>query len=167
MNDAGATKRPPFFDLRSGAILRVRRLILSIGLAYLAGGSQAVTAQTEKSKTSSHVKVHASADKPAADGRQAITITCEIDQAHLLIGNKVPKDLESSRFSVRFTIDGKPVEAEVVYSPGTVKKDNVIGDHTLYQGRIMTTGIIRRAANDSSPVEVTIRMHGFSRQHDY
>src|SRR5262249_570923 len=62
-------------------------------------------AQPEKSKTAAYVKVQAVTDDPDGAGRQAFTISLEIDEKYFLIGDRVPGDLEELRFRVEVVVN--------------------------------------------------------------
>ena len=143
----------------------VRWLSISVGFFLL--GAAPAFAQSEASKTVTYVKVHGVAHKPSDTGDQNVTISLEINEKYYLIGDKVPEDLAPFRFRVKFLVNGKPVEAKITYPAGKIEKDKLLGDYTIYEGKVTCTGTIRRVAGDTSPVEVVVTMQGYPQQRGY
>jgi hypothetical protein len=154
-----------FFGIVSVIVARTSCFFISVGVLLYAAGP--VLAQPERSKTSSYVKVRGVANKPNDTGRQIVTVTLEIDENYILIGDKVPEDLATLQFQVKFIINGKPAEAEILYPRGKVEKDKVFGDYTIYEGKVACTGTVRRAAGDTSPIEVVVTMQGYPQRRTY
>src|SRR4051794_1529151 len=104
-------------------------ITLVVALSTVLVAKCSAYAQSERSKTSTFAKIDAVATKPDADGQQILTVTIEIDGAYLLIGNKVPEDLESQRFTISLKSNGMPIDAKIAYPTGLVEKDKIIGDY--------------------------------------
>jgi hypothetical protein len=136
------------------------------GLLLMTVMPAGLLAQPEKIKTATHVKVRAEATKPA-DGRQTVRIELEIDPDYYLIGNQVPELLAPSGFRVSFLVKEMPVAADIVYPPGTLKKNDIIGDYTKYRGKVVTTATVQRAAGDTGPLEVVLWMQGYPLRQTY
>jgi uncharacterized protein YyaL (SSP411 family) len=105
------------------------------------------------------VKVTATADKPSADGKQTVTVTLAIDKDWHTYANPVGNsDLESARTTV--TVDGKakPRGVKVEYPKGKKVKDPLVGDYQVYEGNIEIKAVVERAAGDTGPLDVTVKL---------
>src|SRR5947209_1696163 len=87
-----------------------------LALAFLAGLTPGPDARAQGKNSTTVVKAKAAADKPGADGRQAVTLTLSMDKDWYIYANPVGNaDFEDNQTVVKFTVKGKPVEAKVDY----------------------------------------------------
>ncbi|MBY0232071.1 MAG: protein-disulfide reductase DsbD N-terminal domain-containing protein, partial [Gemmataceae bacterium] len=120
-------------------------------LALLAACLAAVPALASSAEK---VKASVSAGK-AEGGKQAVTITLDIDKEFHLYANPVGnKDLEENQVTVTFTSGKAKAGAEVKYPAGELKKDKVVGDYRIYKGKVVITAMVERAKG--SPLEAAI-----------
>jgi uncharacterized protein YyaL (SSP411 family) len=105
------------------------------------------------------VKATAKGDKPAADGKQTVTVTLTMDKGWHVYANPVGnQDLDSARTIVALSGKIKPKAVNVDYPKGKVVKDMVVGDYNVYEGRVEIKATVERAADDVGPLEVTIKL---------
>ncbi len=117
--------------------------VVLCGLAMLSPGES--RGQGAK-KSDAYVKVTAKADKPDADGNQAVTLLLMIDKGWHAYANPVGlDDLADAATTVKAA--GKTQLVKVEYPPGTLHKDKVVGDYKVYEGAVPIKATIRRAAN--------------------
>jgi hypothetical protein len=121
-------------------------------------------ALAQKSKTSeSVVKVTAKADKPDADGKQVVTITMGIDKDWHTYANPVGlEDLQDSQTVVEFGGKTKPASVKIDYPKGKVQKDEVVGNYSIYEGKIEIKATVQRAKGDRGPLEVKVKFQACS-----
>jgi DsbC/DsbD-like thiol-disulfide interchange protein len=140
---------------------RTATRLLSLALAVLAVALlfSGRTASAVESKD--QVKITATADKPDAEGKQTVTITLEVQKPWHLYANPVKnEDMVSSQTTVKFTANNKPAEdAKIKYPEGSEVKDATVGNYFVYEGKVEITATVRRAKDDTSPLEATISLH--------
>jgi DsbC/DsbD-like thiol-disulfide interchange protein len=125
-------------------------------LAVLLCDSGPVLAQAKKSD--SVVKVEAKADKPDADGKQTITITLDIDAPWHVYANPVEnEDLTSAQTVVSIGPKDKVKDVKIEYPTSKLQKDNDI-TFKIYEGKVTIKAQVKRAKDDNSPLEVTIKL---------
>lgn len=136
--------------IRNGSAL----LALAAGIALAA----ALPALGQATGSDSVVKAKATADKPGGDGKQVVTITLEVDPKYHLYANPVGNaDLESSQTTVTVTGKARPESVKVDYPAGELVKDKVVGDYKIYKGKVTIKATVQRAANDTEPLEVSVK----------
>ncbi len=125
-------------------------------LALLLCDSATVQAQTRKSD--SVVKVDAQADKPDADGKQAITITLDIEKGWHIYANPVEnEDLTNAQTVVRVAAKGKVENVKVEYPGGKLQQDS--GEKfKIYEGKVVIKAQVKRVKGDTSPLEISITL---------
>jgi uncharacterized protein YyaL (SSP411 family) len=105
------------------------------------------------------VKATATADKPGADGKQAVKITLAIEKNWHLYANPVGNEgLESSQITVSVTGKAKPQSVKIEYPKGKVVKDPLVGDYLVYEGTVEIKAAVQRAGGDTGPLEVSIKL---------
>jgi uncharacterized protein YyaL (SSP411 family) len=105
------------------------------------------------------VKIEAQADKPNADGRQTATLNFTIDKGWHLYANPVPEDFPGLPVVITLTkpkLD--PKDFKVEYPKGKLVKDALVGDYWVYEGKTSIKTSLRRAKDDSGPVEFSVRI---------
>jgi DsbC/DsbD-like thiol-disulfide interchange protein len=131
---------------------------LALALAALAGAAQA---QLKKSDTV--VKAEAKADKIAADGTQAVTITLTIDKGWHIYANPVGNaDLEGTQTTASISSKNKLQDVKVEYPEGKLVKDKTVGDYKTYQGTVTLKATVRRAKGDAEPLDVEVKVQACS-----
>jgi len=110
-------------------------------------------------KSGAVVKLTASAEKPSAEGRQAIAITLTIENPWHLYANPVGlKSLEESQTTVRILHHGKEIAAQVDYPSGKLVKDNTVGDYLVYEGEVRISAQVIRPKDADAPLEVEVHV---------
>jgi len=140
---------------------------LALYLDARAGKSELVAAKNElplqgggAKKSDSVVKVSAKAapEKPGADGKQEVTVTLKIDEGwHAYANPPGLEDLEPVQTTVTLKPTVKPEEVKVDYPKGKVINDPALGKYNVYEGTVTIKATVRRAAGDTSPLEVTVK----------
>jgi hypothetical protein len=129
---------------------------LFIVCASLLAAGPAVHAQP---KSSSVVKVTATADKPGDDGKQVITITITPEKPWHVYANPVGNvDLVDAQTTVTISGKGKPEVVKIEYPAGTVVKDKVVGDYKVYDAKVTIKATIKRAKGDTEKVNVAVKL---------
>jgi DsbC/DsbD-like thiol-disulfide interchange protein len=134
-------------------------LLMSAGLFLLAGGlREGAATAAQKGKTSeSVVKVTAKADKPDANGKQAVTITMEVEKDWHTYANPVGlEDLEDAKTVVTITGKNKLEDVKIDYPKGKLQKD-VVGDYSIYVDKVTIKAKVQRAKGDTGPLQVTVK----------
>jgi DsbC/DsbD-like thiol-disulfide interchange protein len=135
-------------------------LILTGAVVLVLTTSPPVPAQGGKGKSETKVKAAASATKPDADGNQVVTVTLDIEKGWHLYANPVGnEDLDGAKTIVTVTSKVKPQSVKVEYPPGTVHVDKVIGNYKVYEDRVAIRALVQRAAGDTGPLLVTVKMN--------
>src|SRR6266446_5939304 len=110
-------------------------------------------------KSAAKVKATATADKPAADGKQVVTITLTVDKGWHAYANPVGlQDLADAQTSVTVTGKGKPEVIKIDYPQGKLVKDKVVGDYKVYEDKVEITATVRRAKGDTTPLDVAVKL---------
>jgi uncharacterized protein YyaL (SSP411 family) len=109
-------------------------------------------------KSDAVVKVTAAADKPDANGQQTITVSIAIDPGWHLYANPVPKDFPG--IPVTLAVDGKikPKDVKVDYPEGKLIKDELAGDHRIYEGTVAIKAKVVRAKDDTGSLELSVKV---------
>jgi DsbC/DsbD-like thiol-disulfide interchange protein len=127
---------------------------LALTFATLAGAAQA-----QLKKSDGVVKAEAKADKIADDGTQVVTVTLTIDKGWHLYANPVGnEDLADNQVVVSLSSKNKLQDVKVEYPEGKVKKDKTVGDYKIYEGKVTVKATVRRAKDDTEPLEVAVKL---------
>ncbi len=126
----------------------------------LPGPPRASSAQfTEAARkyVANRVQVSAEAGKIDNAGRQAISLSLQIEKGwHLLANPSGLPDLE--RYETRVTVEGKGVSAvKVVYPRGIEVEDEVLGKWKKYEGKVGIRIELQRDGRAGEPVEIRVR----------
>jgi DsbC/DsbD-like thiol-disulfide interchange protein len=133
---------------------------LIVALTMLSGTA---TAQKRAKNSEAVVKVTAKADKPDADGKQVVTITLNVDKDWHTYANPVGlEDLEGAQTVVQITAKKKPESVKIDYPKGKVHEDKVVGNYSIYEGKVEIKATVQRAKGDSSPLEVKVKFNACS-----
>jgi DsbC/DsbD-like thiol-disulfide interchange protein len=139
---------------RKAASISMLALVLAGGLP-----TAGLWAQGGAKKSDALVKVSAKADKPDADGKQAIAVTIQIEPGwHIYANPPGLKDLEAVQTTVSFSSKTKPEELKVDYPSGNLVKDAILGNYNVYEDKVTIKATVRRAKGDTSPLEVTLKL---------
>jgi thiol:disulfide interchange protein len=134
-------------------------------LAFLAGLILGPDARAQGKLSDTVVKAKATADKPGADGKQAVTLTLTMDKGWYIYANPVGNaDFEDNQTVANFAVKGKRVEAKVDYPAGEVVKDAVVGSYRIYPNPVTLKATVQRAKGDTSPLEVSIKVQACSKK---
>jgi Disulphide bond corrector protein DsbC len=105
----------------------------------------------------SHVKVTATAGNIDKDGRQTITIKMDIhDDFHVYANPVKYEDLEPAQTVVKIS-SAKKLEEVTVYYPAGERQSIQKDSYQIYEGNVEILAIVKRAAGDTGPLEVTVR----------
>jgi hypothetical protein len=141
---------------------RVRRGArpLALGLAgCLLLAACAADAAAQAKKSDSVVKATAKTDKPGPDGQQTVTLTLDVSKPWHLYANPVGnKDLADNETTVTVSGKTKLEGVKVEYPPGKVWKDTVVGDYKVYEDTVTIKVHVRRAKNDTGPLDLSIKL---------
>jgi hypothetical protein len=108
------------------------------------------------------VQVRATSSKRDATGKQVIRIVVTIDKGWHLYANAVPKDFPGIPTTVAAAFKTKPEEFQVEYPAGKPVQDPVAGDHSVYQDSVTIKATVRRAKEDKSPLDLSLRVQACS-----
>jgi uncharacterized protein len=115
-------------------------------------------------RSDSVVKVKATAEKPTADGKQAVTVTLTIDKGWHVYANPVgPEDLVAAQTTVAVS-KTKPEDVQVEYPKGTEVEDNVVGKYRMYEGTVTIKATVRRGKEETGPLEVAVKFQACTKQ---
>jgi hypothetical protein len=113
----------------------------------------------QKGKTSeSVVKITATADKPDAAGKQAVAIVMEVEKDWHTYANPVGlDDLEDAKTVVTITSKSKLEDVKIDYPKGKLHKDSVVGDYSIYVGKVTIKATVQRVKGDTGPLQVSVK----------
>lgn len=119
-------------------------------------------------KSDTKVKATATAEKLAADGKQKVTITLDIEKnwylyANPLGGNKYAEDnLSDNKIIISFKAKDK-LQADVNYPKGKFKSEVIskdeVAEYHIYQNQVTIAALVRRTAGDGSPLEIMVQVN--------
>jgi hypothetical protein len=108
-------------------------------------------------KFDSHVKVEVIADKPDADGKQAIAVTLEVEPGWHVYANPANHELfEKEATKVKASVGGQSVDVKMDYPRGKLIEDAVAGNFRVYERKVTIKGTLHRDRGDARPVKVTV-----------
>jgi DsbC/DsbD-like thiol-disulfide interchange protein len=129
--------------------------LLTAGVLLGANTPQA-SAQPKESKDA--VKIAATADTPDADGKQNVTMAIDIQAGWHLYANPVNnQDMVSSQTVVKIAAGGKLEDVKITYPAGKTKKDTA-GNYDIYEGKIVIKATVKRAKDDTSPLDISVML---------
>jgi len=122
--------------------------LCGLGTSLVAGGK----------KSDAEVKVSATAGKIDPAGLQIVTVTLDINKGWHIYANPVGNDdLGSAQTVLTVKAAAKPAVVTVMYPPGKVKEDKIVGNYNYYQDKIVLKASVKRASGDTSPLELNVR----------
>lgn len=142
----------------------VRTGIALVAVAVFAALPAAAHAPVKKSNDM--VMVTATAGKIENDS-QKVTFTLDIEKGWHLYANPVGlDDLADNKTVVEISGATKLKSVKVMYPPGTVVKDDVVGNYMVYQGKVTITAEVVRAKGDTEPLSAKIKVQACSEGKD-
>jgi DsbC/DsbD-like thiol-disulfide interchange protein len=133
-------------------------------LALVIAGSVASRLEPELlaqvKKSDAFVKVTAKGGKADSDGKQAVTITIQIEKGWHIYANPVGDDsLKPVQTVVTVTGKEKPQDVKVEYPEGkTVKDPDLKIEYKTYEDKVEIKAQVQRAKGDSGPLEVSVKV---------
>jgi uncharacterized protein len=106
----------------------------------------------------SKVQVRATAERPDAGGNQVVTLSLRIEPGWHVYANPAPPDFPGIPTTVTVEGKNKPESVKVEYPKGKLVRDQVAGDHSIYEGTVVIKATVRRAKADASPLGVRIML---------
>jgi hypothetical protein len=144
----------------------VALLTLAVAALLALDTVDSLQAQALGDKTSAgKVKAQATATKPDASGKQVITVTLDIDKGwHLYANPPDNKIVADAQTVVTVKTPVKPQSVDVKYPPGSRYFDEVAKEtFKVYEGRVMIRAIVQRAAGDTGPLQVLVKVNACNR----
>jgi hypothetical protein len=109
-------------------------------------------------RSDSVVKVAASASKPDDKGREIVTVTFDIDKPWHIYANPVGQEtLEGAQTEITIAGASKPKLLKVEFPKGRKIEDKLVGDYSVYEGKVEIKAIVERAPGDKEPLELTAK----------
>jgi uncharacterized protein YyaL (SSP411 family) len=113
---------------------------------------------TVAKRSDSVVKVSATSGRLGPDGRQPIKLVLTIEKGWHVYANPVGNaDFEAAATSVTISGMVKPKAVKVDYPKGKIVNDSLVGNYSVYEGRVELEAKVERAAGDTGPLEVTVK----------
>jgi DsbC/DsbD-like thiol-disulfide interchange protein len=112
--------------------------------------------QAGGTKSESQVKASVEASKIDAKGTQTVTITLDIAKGWHLYANPVNHEfLEGGQTTVKVTSKEKPQSVKIKYPAGKTIVDKK-EKYDIYEGVVKIEATVKRAASDTSPLEISV-----------
>lgn len=138
--------------VRYTAVALAGALVLALGTTACLSG--------EDKTSAGKVKALAKASRPDADGRQKITLTLQVERGWHIYANPVGnQELAESKTDVSITGKTRPQSVKVEYPKGTARMDKIFGKHRVYEGEVAIQAVVQRAAGDTGPLQVMVRVY--------
>jgi DsbC/DsbD-like thiol-disulfide interchange protein len=138
-------------------------IVVLSNLAACFASVPATPAQKGGKTSESVVKVTAKADKTNADGKQVVTITMQAEKDWHTYANPVGlEDLESAQTVVTITSKNKPEDVKIDYPKGKLHKDEVVGNYSVYEGKVTIKATVQRAKGDTGPLQISVKFQACS-----
>jgi len=115
-------------------------------------------------RSDSVVKIVAAAEKPNAEGVQVVQLTLTIDEGWHLYANPVPKDFPGIPVTVSIDAKNKSKIIQVEYPKGKPVRDAIVGDHQVYEGKIVITAKLSRAKDDMAPPDLQVKVQACNKE---
>jgi DsbC/DsbD-like thiol-disulfide interchange protein len=111
-------------------------------------------------KSDAKVKAAATAKKSGADGKQAVTITLDIDKGWYIYANPLNANTDVLKENVtRVTVKAKDkIQSTVKYPTGKPKMEDKY-KFDIYEGKITIQADVQRTMGDVSLLEVSIHVN--------
>jgi hypothetical protein len=109
------------------------------------------------------VKMDAVAEKRGADGKQRLTITLSLDKDFYVFANPPGhEEFISAKTTLQVTGKNPPQSVDITYPKGEEKKVEGLGTLKIYTGKVQIEAVVQRAAGDSEPLLVTVKLQPFN-----
>ena len=121
--------------------------------------------QDAASKSESVVKVSAQVkpEKPAADGKQELTVTINIDKGwHLYANPPGQDDFLSSQTELKVEAKMPVSDLKITYPDGKLVIDSILGRYMVYEDKIVIKASLKRAPGDTGPLELKLKFQSCS-----
>ncbi len=139
-----------------------RFAVLALALARMFA-SLASAQEVVAKKYEPPVKITATATKIDAEGKQKVTITITMEKGIEVFANPVKnEDFESAAARVSISAKSKPVSVRMNFPAGEKRGEKIVGDYYVYTRPVAIEAFVERAANDASPLEVTVYCQFFN-----
>ena len=120
--------------------------------------TSALISRAQDNDSSRVVKTSIAPDAASTAEQKAFTITLNISKGWHIYANPVGNpDLSSVQTSVAIKADGVTLPAKVVYPPGTLHKDPLVGDYSTYEGTIKIKVTAPLPRTTGKPPEVVLK----------
>ena len=126
-------------------------------MAALAFAWQAQSDAGGATKSASKVKASVEASKVEKDGKQTVTITLAIQKGWHLYANPVNHDLLGDA-QTTVKVKGKVSDVRVKYPEGRTHIDKK-EKFDIYEGTVKIPVTLKRAAGDTSPLEINVKVN--------
>jgi DsbC/DsbD-like thiol-disulfide interchange protein len=137
---------------------RTALAVLVVGVLVVTARTGDLRPATGGGKKRIEARVTATAEKPAADGAQKVTVVLDVNPGWYAYPNPVGNEmLENNRTEIKVSAGAKLEKVTVTYPPGKAKQDKFIGSFTIYEGKVAIPVLVQRARGDTSPLEVSVR----------
>ena len=138
-------------------------IMMLLGLAFLIGFLGPDAQGQGVKKSDAVVKVTATADKPDADGKQVVSVLLVHESGWHSYANPVGhEDLASVQTTVTIAGKNKFDDVKVDYPPGKLIKDKLVGDYKVFEDKVTIKATVRRAKEDTGPLEVNVKFQACS-----
>ncbi len=137
-----------------------RAALALVALAAVATAATAAltTAEAGGKKTKSEAKLSVKADKPSPDGKQKIVVTMEVNPGWYAYANPVGlEDFKNNATVIKVIGNAKVQNVAITYPPGKLKKDAIVGDYHIYEGKVEIPMTLQRVKGDTGSLELSVR----------
>jgi uncharacterized protein len=99
---------------------------------------------------------------------QKVTFTVDVEKGWHIYANPVGHDdLADNKTVVEISGGATKLKSvKITYPPGTLVKDDVVGNYMIYQGKITITAEVVRAKGDTEPLSAKIKVQACSEGKD-
>ncbi len=133
-------------------------MLLRPALALLAALVLSTGVQAQAKRSEDVVKGTIKAEKPDAEGKQAVTITLDIDKEYHIYANPIGNEDLTSNQTTLTVVSGKAKLTSIEYPKGKLKKDEIIGDYYIYDGKITIKAVLQRTKGETGPIELGVKL---------
>ena len=94
--------------------------------------------------------------------KQVVTLTLIIEKEWHIYANPIGQ--ENLATATEVTINGKtnPQTVKISYPRGKLEKNHVVGDHYIYEGKVVIKADVQRVKGDTGPLKATIKLQACS-----
>lgn len=110
-------------------------------------------------KPDKKVKFSAATSRIDPDGNQVLSVTLEVEKGRYIYANPVGNPgLRGAQTDVKVSASVPLESVKVTYPPGAPRSDKDFGEYKVYEGKVSIKVAVKRAAGDSGPLEVTLKL---------